>query len=181
MGDDADFAFAVEPLAERHDRVRFTCGVESLDRYLKTQASQDIRRKANAVLVMVAPREPSRILGYFTLCACGLSQGAVPEGTRRHLPRYPQVSATLLGRLAVDRDHQGRGIGGLLLARALRLAYLNTAAVGSCMVVVDALDDNAALFYARHGFIRLPDSMRLILPMATVGKLIIDVECREQT
>jgi predicted GNAT family N-acyltransferase len=100
-----------------------------------------------------------------------LAPGLVPEAARNHLPRYPAVSTTLLGRLAIARGHQGRGLGGILLVRALRLAYLNADVVGSSMVVVDALDEKAAAFYAAHGFLRLPDSSRLVPPMQTLAKL----------
>ena len=97
---------------------------------------------------------------------------AVPEKARRHLPRYPLVSATLIGRLAIDGARQGQGLGAMLLARALRLAYDNASVLGSSMIVVDALDDRAAGFYATHGFIRLVDSMRLILPVPAIAGAI---------
>jgi GNAT superfamily N-acetyltransferase len=164
--------FRVEPLERHHERTAFACGNDSLDRYLKTQATLDVRRKANAVFVMTTPDAPASIVGYFTLCAFSLDQGAVPEEARKHIPRYPLVSATLIGRLAVDRTWQGKGIGGILLARALRKAYENAAIVGSSMAVVDAIDERAARFYRAHGFIRLVDSMRLILPMATLAELV---------
>src|SRR5208283_5942452 len=107
-------------LDNRHDRAGFTCGVESLDRYLKTQAGQDVRRKANGVFALTSRDEPARILGYYTLCATALAQGDVPEAARKHIPRYPLVSATLIGRLAVSRDRQGQRLGAVLLADALR-------------------------------------------------------------
>lgn len=153
------------PLDEGHDRAGFICGVESLDRYLKTQAGQDVRRKANAVFVLSERAEPARILGYYTLCAMAISQGDVPEGARKHVPRYPLVSATLIGRLAVAKDRQGQRLSAVLLADALQRAFDSASTVGSSMVVVDALDDAAAGFYAAHGFVRLPDSLRLVLPM----------------
>ncbi len=153
------------PLAEMHDRERFSCGVESLDRYLKTQAGQDLRRKANAVFVLSEQDEPARILGYYTLCAMSISQGEVPETARKHIPRYPLVSATLIGRLAVSKERQGQHLGAVLLADALQRAFESAGTVGSSMIVVDALDDSAADFYAAHGFVRLPDSLRLVLPM----------------
>ena len=152
-------------LDEQHDRGSFTCGVESLDRYLKTQAGQDVRRKANAVFVLSEVGEPVRILGYYTLCAMAISQGDVPEAARKHIPRYPLVSATLIGRLAVATEHQGQRLGAVLLADALQRAFESAGTVGSSMVVVDALDEPAAGFYAAHGFVRLPDSLRLVLPM----------------
>ena len=163
---------SIEPLAPSHDRASFHCGASSLDAYLKTQAGQDQRRKANAVFVMVELGFPTTVLGYFTLCATGLAQGIVPAEARKHVPRYPLVSATLLGRLAVAKPRQGQGLGAILLAHALRKAYDSADSVGSSMVVVDAIDENAARFYAAHGFVRLPDSMRLILPMRVIGKLV---------
>ena len=164
--------FLIEPLGKQHDRTAFSCGEESLDRYLRTQASQDTRRKANAVFVMVEPSEPARVVGYFTLCATALNPGIVPHAALRHIPRFPLVSATLIGRLAVNQASQGRGIGATLLANALRKAYENAAVVGSSMVVVDAIDDRAIRFYEAHGFTRLVDSMRLILPMTAISSLI---------
>src|SRR5580704_15566907 len=110
-------------LDEAHDRGSFSCGVESLDRYLKTQAGQDVRRKANAVFVLSEQSEPTCILSYYTLCAMAISQGEVPEAARKHIPRYPLVSATLIGRLAVAKDQQGQRLGSILLADALRRAF----------------------------------------------------------
>jgi GNAT superfamily N-acetyltransferase len=156
-------------LNEGHDRNSFRCGVESLERYLKTQAGQDVRRKANAVFVLSEPAEPARVLGYYTLCAMAIAQGDVPEAARKHTPRYPLVSATLIGRLAVVRDRQGQRLGAVLLADALRRAFESAGTVGSSMIVVDALDEPAAGFYAAHGFVRLPDSLRLVLPMRRAG------------
>lgn len=131
-----------------------------------------MRRKANAVFVLVPVATPQRIAGYFTLCATGLAPGDVPEAARKYIPRYPIVSATLIGRLATDTQYRGQGLGSLLLARALRIAYTNAEVVGSTMIIVDAIDERAAAFYAAHGFIRLSDTPRLILPMRILARLI---------
>jgi predicted GNAT family N-acyltransferase len=163
---------AIAPLGDAHDRAGFTCGVESLDRYLQTQAGQDVRRRANGVFVLTDKAEPDRVLGYYTLCATALRPGDVPEAARKHIPRYPLVSATLLGRLAVAIDRQGQKLGAVLLADALRRALVTAETVGSSMVVVDALDDSAAAFYSAHGFVRLPESLRLILPMRLVERMV---------
>ena len=110
------------PLGEAHDPDSFSCGVESLDHYLKTQAGQDVRRKANAVFAPSEQGEPTRILGYYTLCAMTISQGEVPEAARKHIARYPLVSATLVGRLAISKDRQGQRLGAVLLAEELQRA-----------------------------------------------------------
>ena len=162
----------IVPLDDSHDRAAFTCGVESLDRYFQAQAGQDVRRRANGVFVLADKAEPGRALGFYTLCATALAQGDVPEAARKHIPRYPLVSATLIGRLAVAKDRQGQRLGAVLLADALRRALASAETVGSTMVVVDALDEGAAAFYVAHGFVRLPESLRLILPMRTVERLV---------
>ncbi len=162
----------IEPLGPHLNRARFTCGIESLDRYFRTQAGQDVRRKASGVFVLVDPREPSDVLGYYTLCATALPQADVPAAARKHVPRYPLVSATLVGRLAVAEGYQGQGLGGLLLADAVRRAYASASSVGSSMLVVDAISENAAVFYAAHGLVRLPDSLRLVLPIEVIAKLV---------
>lgn len=162
----------IEPFGLHHDRSGFTCGVISLDHYFKTQANQDVKRLANGVFVLVDPTEPSRVLGYYTLCATALAQGDIPEIARKHIPRYPLVSATLLGRLAIAVQQQKQGLGALLLADAVRRAYTSASSIGSSMLVVDALNEQTAAFYTANGFVSLPDSPRLILPMQAIAKLL---------
>ena len=162
----------IEALAPHHDRDGFSCGVDSLDRYLRTQASQDVRRKANGVFVLVEPERPNVVLGYYTLCATGLPQGDVPAAARKHVPRYPLVAATLVGRLAVSQARQSERLGAMLLADAVRRAWASASTVGSSMLVVDAINERAAAFYEGNGFVRLPDSLRLVLPMHAIKRLV---------
>lgn len=162
----------IEAFASHHDRDSFSCGLDSLDRYLRTQASQDVRRKANGVFILVEPDKPSVVLGYYTLCATALAQGDVPAAARKHVPRYPLVSATLIGRLAVSQTRQGERLGAMLLADAVQRAYASAATVGSSMLVVDAINERAAAFYEGNGFVRLADSLRLALPMRTIQRML---------
>lgn len=162
----------VEALATHHDRDAFSCGVDSLDRYLRSQAGQDVRRRANGVFILVAADAVETVLGYYTLCATSLPQGDVPAAARKHVPRYPLVSATLIGRLAVSRTRQGDGLGSLLLADAVQRAYASAETVGSSMLVVDALNERAAAFYESFGFQPLPQSLRLVLPMRSIEELL---------
>lgn len=161
----------IEQLGSHHNRIGFSCGVESLNRYLKTQANQDVKRKANGVFILVDPLEPAEVLGYYTLCATSIAKGEVPNDAIKHIPRYPSVSATLLGRLAVSVHQQKKGLGALLLVDAMKRAYACASSIGSSMIVVDAIDEQAAAFYKAHGFVKLPDSLRLILPMQCIAKL----------
>lgn len=165
-------ALRIEQLGSHHNRSVFSCGVESLDRYFRTQANQDVKRRANAVFVLIDPREPAEVLGYYSLCATALAQGSVPLDARKHIPRYPLVSATLVGRLAIAEHQQGQGLGALLLADAVRRAYASASSVGSSMLIVDAISEQAVAFYEANGFVRLPDSLRLVLPMRVIAKLL---------
>lgn len=146
--------------------------MDSFDRYLRTQASQDVRRKANGVFILVEPDRPCVVLGYYTLCATALPQCDVPPAARKHVPRYPLVSATLMGRLAVSEARQGERLDAMLLADAVQRACASASTVGSSMLVVDAIDERAAAFYAANGFVRLPDSARLVLPMRAIQQCV---------
>jgi GNAT superfamily N-acetyltransferase len=162
----------IEALAPHHDRSGFSCGVDSLDRYFRTQAGQDVRRKANGVFVLVEPERPDVVLGYYTLCATGLPHGDVPAAARKHIPRYPLVASTLIGQLAVSETRQGERLGAMLIADAVRRTYASASTIGASMMVVDAINERAAAFYEGNGFVRLPDSLRLVLPMDVIKRLV---------
>jgi predicted GNAT family N-acyltransferase len=91
----------------------------------------------------------------------------LPVAIARKLPRYPSVPTVRMGRLAVDQDFKGQGLGGALLADALARAA--RAEIAANALLVDAKDDSAAAFYRHHGFIALPETpLSLFLPLATV-------------
>jgi GNAT superfamily N-acetyltransferase len=158
----------VEALGARHDRTRFQSGVEPLDRYFQAQAGQDARKNMAAPFVLVLP--DGAIAGYYTLSSTSVQLVELPAQTARKLPRYPLVPATLLGRLAVDRRHQGRGYGRFLLADALQRAARSE--IASFAVIVDAKDAAARRFYERESFLPFPDRpMKLFRPMADIRRL----------
>ncbi|MCO5146097.1 MAG: GNAT family N-acetyltransferase [Aquamicrobium sp.] len=158
----------VELLGQQHDRAAFESGVEPLDRYFRTQAGQDARKHMAAPFVLVLP--DGTVGGYYTLSAMAVNVGEWPEATVRKLPRYPLIPATLLGRLAVDRRHQGRGYGRFLLADALYRALRSE--VASFAVIVDAKDEAARRFYERESFLPFPDRpLMLFRPMADIAAL----------
>jgi len=153
-----------------HDRTVFSCGAAELDRYLREHASQDIKRDVARVFVAVRP-ETTAICGYYSLSATSFQRDELPAEQARKLPRYP-VPAVLLGRLAVDRDAQGSGLGEFLLMDAMYRTLLATQVMAVHAMVVDAKDAAAAKFYRKYGFIDFPNStQRLFLPMATIRQL----------
>jgi GNAT superfamily N-acetyltransferase len=163
--------WVVELLRNDHKRADFSCGDASLDRYLKQQAGQDLRRACATPFILVRERDAS-VLGYYTLSSYGIDIGDLPADMAKKLPRYPLIPATLLGRLAVDQRRQGRGIGAFLLVDALRRGLLQSAEIAAAAVVVDAIDPGAARFYQHFGFLPFPSTEGcLFLPMKTVAEL----------
>jgi ribosomal protein S18 acetylase RimI-like enzyme len=165
-----EIQYRTEPLGDKHNRAAFSCGVDALDRYLQKQASQDVSKRVAAAFVITPDGET--IAGFYTLSAHVVSLGDLPTNVAKKLPRYPNVPATLLGRLAVSKDFRGRGIGELLLLDAFKRVLANAREVASAMVVVDANDDRAREFYLHHDFIPLPSQAnRLFYSVKTIEKL----------
>jgi GNAT superfamily N-acetyltransferase len=160
-----------EHLGPQHSRKEFSSGNFLLDNYLKRQAGQDTRRKLSACFVLCQPSS-SLVKGYYTLSNCSIPGEFVPEQFRNHLPgSYISLPATLLGRLAIDKNFQGTGTGKLLLIDALKRSYLISNEIGSFAVVVDPINDKAEQFYDKYGFIKLLDSGKMFLPMKTIKQL----------
>ncbi len=159
--------FRLAALNAEHDRAAFNSDSEPLNRYLREQATQDVRRRVAACFVALA--DGSRIAGYYTLASASLLLSDLPASTGKKLPRYPTVPAVRMGRLAVDQAFKGQGLGGALLADALDRAARSE--IAAFALTVDAKDEPAATFYQHHGFIALPDSpLTLFLPLATVQR-----------
>ncbi|TPJ52852.1 GNAT family N-acetyltransferase [Mesorhizobium sp. B2-7-1] len=168
MAGSTEAPLRVEVLGPLHDRNSFESGAEPLDRYLRLQAGQDARKNIAAPFVLVTP--DGAIAGYYTLSSTAVNVGEWPAETVRNLPRYPLIPATLLGRLAVDRRHQGKGYGRYLLADALHRSLRSE--IASFAVIVDAKDENARRFYERESFLPFPDQpMKLFRPMADIAGL----------
>lgn len=162
--------FRIEALNTDHDRAGFSCGVEPLDRYLKTQARQDMRRRVSNCFVAL-PDGTTTIAGFYTLAAASIPVHDLPDGETRRLPRYPVLPAALIGRLAVDREFRSRQLGAAILFDAILRALRADPAV--LTVIVDAKDEAAAAFYRRHGFEAFasrPSS--LFLPVETAAELL---------
>src|SRR5260370_30404433 len=164
--------WVIELLADRHNRTDFSCGNASLDRYLKEQAGQDLRRACATPFVLAPKRGNTSILGYYTLSSYGIDVGELTPDMAKKLPRYPLIPATLLGRLAVDRRYQGQGIGEFLLMDGLHRALVQSFEIAAAAVVVDCIDGGAANFYQNFGFVAFPSiAGRLFLPMKAVAAL----------
>ncbi len=168
-----DEHYIIEPLdTHKHDRAAFFCGVAPLDAYLKSQATQDAKRKI-AVTYVLRRRDSVTIMGYYTISTASIETTQLPETISKRLPRYDALPAMLVGRLAVDQQYHGRRLGELLLVDALRRCFMLSQEIGAMAVLVDAKDEGAARFYERYGFRRFEDrSHSLYIPMSEIERLV---------
>lgn len=162
--------FAIEALTKAHQRKTFSCGNERIDRYFRETVTQDIKRRYASCFV--APDlETGQIAGFYTLSSSNVPLTAVPEPLAKRLPRYPTVPAVLIGWLGRDQSYAGLGLGEALLFDAIRTVA--EAPIGAHAIFADAIDGNAAAFYAAFGFTPLSDRPNtLYLPIATAERLL---------
>jgi len=157
---------SIVALEQRHDRSKFACGKPQLDDYIRKYALQNQTRGYGKTYVAV--RDRSLIVdGFFTLAMSSVAFENLPEGLRKHCPKYP-MPAALLGQLAVDRESQKQGLGENLLFEAIRRLVSASEVVAARAIVVKAIDDDAERFYTGYEFqrfVNLPGE--LYLPMDT--------------
>jgi ribosomal protein S18 acetylase RimI-like enzyme len=158
-----DSPFKLATLSASHNFTAFSCGSPPLDRYIKEQANQDIRRRISSCFVAVDAN--NRVAGYYTLSSASVPLADFPPAVVKKLPRYPSVPSIRLGRLAVDQAFKGLGLGKALLGNATYRAA--NSEIASFALIVDAKDESAAAFYKHHEFLVLPGTpSTLFLPLA---------------
>ncbi|MFB2983871.1 GNAT family N-acetyltransferase [Microseira sp. BLCC-F43] len=134
----------------------FNSGNPELDRYLKQYALQNDRDGISRTFVAFSSEVSQMSAGYYSCCAGAFASENFPVDLRVSLPRYP-TRVILIGKLAVDRSMQGRGLGKHLLFHALENALNVSQKVEFFAVRVDAIDETAKEFYTKFGFRALPD------------------------
>lgn len=156
----------VQALAGNHERQGFDCGRQELNDWLWQVARQHQDKGLSKTFVAVREEAPTRICGYYALTLAELESRYLPEAWRKKLPR--RIPGVRLGRLAVDRQYQGRRLGELLLVDALTRAQRIYAEAGGIGLLVDALDKQAAGYYLNFGFEASPDNPLLLFLSAKV-------------
>jgi GNAT superfamily N-acetyltransferase len=157
------------PLARHHDRDAFDCGEGALNDYLQRHARQNHDSGGAKCFVAVRADAPACILGFYTLSPASIAYSRTPAVAKRGLARY-DVPVFRLGRLAVDRMVQGRGLGGALLLRAAARCIRVASEVGGVGLLIDAKSDRAAQWYAGYGALALLDAhLSLVLPLAVAA------------
>jgi GNAT superfamily N-acetyltransferase len=153
----------------KHRREAFRSESPELTEFLHKRARKEMDARASACFVLVEESDTSRIVGYYTLSQISVSLHRLPEAVTKKLPHYPELGATLIGRLARDLDWRGKDIGPLLLIDAFRRSVRLCGEAGAVVVVTDPKDEKARAFYQRFGFQPL-DDIRLFIPMKELIK-----------
>jgi len=165
-------SYIIEPLDPmKHDRQAFDCGVAALNDYLRERAGQDMRRRAAGCWVVTATDRPAVVLGFYTLSPESIFMAALPEFSKaiqKKIPRYEKLGAVLLGRLAIAKNAQSKGLGEHLLYDVFHRVYI--AEIPAALLVTDPKDEKAERFYTKHGFNRL-DEKRMFILMMQVAEL----------
>lgn len=165
----------IQTLNKSHERKNFECGKSLLDSYLRHQVSQDVKRDLSACFVLVDQESDSNsVIGYYTLSSNSLERNIFPSDMIAKLPpSYGDLPTILLGRLAVDSKYKGNGYGEVLLLDALNQCVDLSQRLGVLAVVVDPIDENAVKFYQNYGFILLPDSGKMFIPIKTIEETLL--------
>jgi GNAT superfamily N-acetyltransferase len=173
-------AWREEPISRRHDRKSFDCGSPELNEYLDRYARQNHETGGAKTFVATPLKEPTRVLGYYSISPGELEFARVPAQLTKKLGRY-DVPVFRLGRLAVDLSVQGRGIGGDLLLAAGARALAVATEVGGIALTIDAKDAQAAHWYGRFGAMQLlDDRLKLILPLRIIAEAIAAAEMKRR-
>ena len=161
----------IEPLGPDHERTPFSCGKTPLDDFIRARVSQYEKRRLGKTFVAV-PKGAKRVIGFYTIAVAAVAFELLPFHKSRKLPKHP-VPVVLLARLAVDQSSQGMRLGEALLLDALQRALDLSSGLGVHAVEVDALDEAAASFYIKYGFVPLMDNpLHLYLPITTLEGIL---------
>lgn len=157
-----------ENLSPAHDFSGFQSGEAALDDWLRRRALANEESGASRTYVVTAKK---KVVGYYTLAVGAVAHAEAPGRVKRNMP--DPVPAMVLGRLAVDKEFQGRGIGtGLLRDAVLRTAEAAEIA-GIRAILVHALSESAKRFYEKRGFVASPvNSMTVMITVAEARKII---------
>jgi len=148
-------------LSAEHALDDFTCGVASLDEWLKRRAYPNQVSGASRTYVVTEGR---RVVGYYCLASGALALNIAPSSVRRNMP--DPVPMAVLGRLAIDRLWQGKGLGAAMLQDAVMRSAQAGGIIGILGLLVHAISDEAKIFYEHYGFTASPTQpMTLVLSL----------------
>lgn len=159
-------------LEKSHKKGEFDCGKRPLNDYLAKIAKQDVEK--GVAVCYILEGEDNKVMGYFTLSSGSISKDEIPEKESKRLPAYSDIPFALIGRLATDKNYQGKGYGEYLLIEAFTRILQVSEFVGIAGIFVDPIDISAVKFYEKFGFIKLNSSDRMFVTIITVRQLLAD-------
>lgn len=140
-------------LTEKHAIADFKSGEGALDKWLVQRALENIKNAASKTYV-ICPANSNRVIGYYALSMGQIVNADVIGSMRRNMPR--NIPAVVLGRLAIDEQWQGKGLGKALLYDAIQRSSRAAYEVSARLMIVHAISKKAESFYSHYGFVRLP-------------------------
>jgi len=146
------------PLTAEHRLDDFACGVDSLDEWLKRRARPNQISGVSRTYVVA---EGAKMVGYYCLASGALALNEAPTPVRRNMP--DPVPIAVLGRLAIDKSCQGRGLGAALLQDAVLRTIHASDILGIRGLMVHALSGEAKAFYEHHGFVASPSQLMALM------------------
>src|SRR5258708_32081969 len=163
-------ALGSEGLRKAHELSSFDCGTAWLNEWLRRFAWQN--QQADAAKVYVAHCRDDVVTVYHSLTASSVRRDDAPARVAKGLANHP-IGVALLGRLAVDREQKGKGLGRALLLDALMRTAQAAETIGIRALLVHAIDEDAKRFYLHFNFEHAPvDPMHLMLLMKDLRALI---------
>lgn len=160
--------FRLEPLADRHHLSEFECGNAELDDWLRQHARTATGQGTRSYLLI---DDGERVVGYFSVAPHTIERDHLSKKSGRGAPQH--IPAILLAKLALAEHLHGRHLGSELLVVALDMIVEAARRAGGRFVVVDAIDDEAAAFYAHHEFEPMPaNAHRFTRKLSTVAKAL---------
>lgn len=161
---------APEPLSAQHRLEGFDCGKPALNDWLLRIARQ--AQGSGSAKTFVVADDDDRVAGYFSLTVGQVDTLEAPERIRKGMGQYP-VPVVILARLAVSQEHQGRGIGVGMLQDAIRRTLMIAEQAGVRAMLTHPIDEDAARFYTRFGFITSPlREQQLLLLLKDARKVV---------
>lgn len=161
-------------LERRHGLEGFECGEPALDEWFRLHARSSHASGRTRVFVTATAEDANAVVGFYGLAAFRIEPADAVERVLRGQPTASPVPAVLLARLAVDRHHQGRGVGRSLLVDALRRIHGASQTIGIRVVVVHAKHDRAATWYERCGFTRSASDPRMLMVLVKDLRALLD-------
>lgn len=160
---------------KKHDRKAFDCGEGALNNYLRTLSGQHDKKDLSRTFVLTSPHNESEIKGFYSLALCTVSLNNLPVEISKKYQN--QIHCALIGRLAVNKQHQRQGFGQILLIDAVRNAIASSELVPTPMIIVDAKNEEAKNYYKKFGFECFPKQPnRLFLPRSTAILMLKEID-----